>query len=220
MKVMFAGPSGIGKSTLAKVLSDTRSLEFISGSVSDLLPKTKDISHQDMLSRDKKDLYMEDYQILNLRKKLYDGKDNFVTDRSFLDCAAYFYYKQADSIPACELEQFLEICKMCLNRYCTHLIFLPLEIYQVKDWVIEDNSKRITSGYFQVLISRIMNMILEGWNAKLVKTHTSIGKLFNNKPLVWGANEYILNSPYGETRIIEILELSQPVREILIQDFV
>ena len=132
MKVMFAGPSGIGKTTLAEGLSVNEGLLYLSGSVSDILPETKEMSHKDMLNRDQKDLYMEDYKILNLRKKLFQDKENFVSDRSFLDSAAYFYYKQVDKIPACEIEHFLELCKMCLNKYCTHLIFLPLNALQIK----------------------------------------------------------------------------------------
>ena len=40
-RIMFAGPSGYGKTTLAKWLSEQSGIPFESGSVSDLLPKTK-----------------------------------------------------------------------------------------------------------------------------------------------------------------------------------
>lgn len=46
-KIMFAGASGTGKSTLAEwivngaELFSSNSISFVSGSVSDLLPKTK-----------------------------------------------------------------------------------------------------------------------------------------------------------------------------------
>ena len=65
MKIMFAGASGVGKTTLAKevpsmikfdVSKYPPELEFVSGSVSDLIPKTKDMSHKEMLERDSKDL--------------------------------------------------------------------------------------------------------------------------------------------------------------------
>ena len=104
MKIMFAGASGVGKTTLAKevpgmikfdVSEYPPVLDFISGSVSDLIPKTKDMSHKEMLERDSKDLLMEDFQVMNLRNKMFRDRDRFVTDRSYLDLAAYFYYKQA-----------------------------------------------------------------------------------------------------------------------------
>lgn len=220
MKVMFAGPSGIGKTTLAEGLSVNEGLLYLSGSVSDILPETKEMSHKDMLNRDQKDLYMEDYKILNLRKKLFQDKENFVSDRSFLDSAAYFYYKQVDKIPACEIEHFLELCKMCLNKYCTHLIFLPLNALQIKHWIIEENDKRITSGYFQAIISSIMSLILDIWESVPTKTINYIGSPFRNKELQWGAQEYLISSPYGETKVLELMELNQDIREQLIDKFI
>jgi len=89
MKIMFAGASGVGKTTLAKevpgmiefdVSEYPPVLDFISGSVSDLIPKTKDMSHKEMLERDSKDLLMEDFQVMNLRNKMFRDRDRFVTD--------------------------------------------------------------------------------------------------------------------------------------------
>ena len=92
---MFAGPSGFGKTTLAKWVSEQSGVPFESGSLSDLIPQTKEVSHKDMLARDAKDLYTEDFQLLNLRNKLFVDKDQYVSDRSYLDSAAYFLYKSS-----------------------------------------------------------------------------------------------------------------------------
>ena len=89
--ILLAGPSGVGKTTVAKFLSEELGIKFISGSVSDLLPQTKEMTHAEMLARDSKDLYTEDFQLLNLRNKLFVDKDQYVSDRSYLDSAAYFY---------------------------------------------------------------------------------------------------------------------------------
>ena len=40
-RIMFVGPSGIGKTTLAKAVEEICGIPFISGSMSDLLPATK-----------------------------------------------------------------------------------------------------------------------------------------------------------------------------------
>ena len=205
--------------TLAEGLSVAKDIVYLSGSVSDLIPETKDISHKDMLGRDSKDLYMEDYKILNLRKKLFQDKDDFVSDRSFLDLAAYFYYKQAAKIPACEVEHFLELCKMCLNKYCTHLIYLPLDMFQIREWLTEENGKRVTSNYFQVLISGVMSLVLDAWGAEPTKTWSYLGGLFKNTQLQWGAQEYLISSPYGQTKVIEISELDINLRNKLIDQF-
>lgn len=216
MRVMFAGPSGLGKTTLAKELSD---LKFISGSVSDLIPATKEMKHENMLARDPKELLMEDYQIIQFRHKLFRDEDNFVSDRSYLDSAAYFYYKQADKIPACEMEHFLELCKMLMNKDCTHLIMLNLTPELLRDWITEDNNKRITSNYFQVMISRIMKTVIQLWGFNWVKDIGSIGPMFKSIPLAYGATEYLIKSPYGETKVLVIDELNKEIRLKLIEQF-
>jgi len=173
-RIMISGPSGIGKTTLAKelcdYLSETYYLSmysdeiFRSGSMSDLLPATKDISHSDMLSKDSHDLYLEDFQLLQKRKQLYSvgGKDViFVSDRSYLDNAAYFILKQSVHEPACEIENFLGICQRLLLEQCDLLVVLPLLPSNVHDWVTESNNKRITSNYFQLHVSQLMLTALD-----------------------------------------------------------
>lgn len=223
LRIMFAGASGTGKTTLANYISQVygENTPFLSGSVSDLIPKTKDMSHADMLSRDSKELAMEDFQILNLRNKLFQEKVNsdesFVSDRSFLDSAAYFVYKQADKLPQCEVEHFLDLCKMCLNKQCTHLIFIPFNIPMFKGWVTEDNNKRITSRYFQMEISSIMQMVLDIWGFRVEGILESIPKgFFKNTNLEEGAFTGTIKSPYGETKVIILNEVKLDNRESII----
>lgn len=229
MKIMFAGASGVGKTTLAKevpgmikfdVSEYPPVLDFISGSVSDLIPKTKDMSHKEMLERDSKDLLMEDFQVMNLRNKMFRDRDRFVTDRSYLDLAAYFYYKQAKNVPKCEMEHFFETCKMLLNQQCTHLILLDFTTAMVKEWVMEDNGKRIENNYFQFLISSIMDNVLNLWGFLPTKEISSIYKtIFKNQLLEYGATEGVIKSLYGETKVLCIREANLDIRKKLIIDF-
>ena len=236
--VMFAGASGVGKTTSAKMLeksnevilegSDevTSLIPFISGSVSDLLPNTKDMSHVDMLGRDSSTLQREDYQVLSLRKNLFHKakeKGNFVCDRSFLDLAAYFLYKQADKIPQCEVEHFLNLCKQLIPMYCSHLVFIEFTSDMVSEWMIEDNNKRITSNYFQMEISRLMNMILDLWGVEYID---EISMLKPNKwyheglSLKYGATKARLETINGSTEILLLREVNLGIRDRIINDFV
>lgn len=163
MRIMFAGPSGIGKTTLAKYISDIYQIPYISGSVSNLIKDTASLTHKEMLQRSPNDLAMEDWQIMVLRNKLFKNKPDFVTDRSYVDLAAYYWYKQDKYLPNCEIENFFGYCKTLMESQCDLLIFCPLNLENIKDWSTEDNKKRITNNYFQVHISNLMSELLGNW---------------------------------------------------------
>lgn len=228
-KIMFAGPSGFGKTTLAKWLYEQSGIPFESGSVSDLIPQTKDISHKDMLARDTKDLYKEDYQILNLRNKLFSNKDQFISDRSYLDSAAYFLYKQGDKQPSCEIEHFISLCSMLLTQQCDCLIFLNFIPELVSEWVTEDNNKRITNNYFQVEISSIMKTVLTliGYkHSHSIPYITNrvykglLGKLLPKKVILdYGAEVGYIHNIYGKTMVILINEPNLNVRKDLLREY-
>ena len=220
LKVMFAGPSGIGKTTSAKFVAETLGIPFVSGSVSDLLPATKEIPHSEMLSRDSQALVREDYQILTLRSKLFREYETFVSDRSFLDSAAYFWYKQADKLPQCEVEQFLDICKKSLVDHCTHLILYDFTPTMLEQWVMEDNNKRITNKYFQMLISSIMKDVLEIYKpVRQERVYRLSTGIFRNTFLEYGATVYELNTVYGITQILVVREANLNTRHALITKF-
>lgn len=226
LRIMFAGPSGTGKTTLANFVSSNigtvdNPLKFISGSVSDLLPDTASIPHKEMLARDSKVLALEDFQILNLRQKLFrktiKESGNFVSDRSFLDSAAYFLYKQADKLPQCEVEHFLNMCLMCLTQTCSHLILVPFNMQMYNGWITEDNGKRITSRYFQMEISTIMSMILEIWGFRKRGKINAIGKgFFISRAYDYGVTYGDLITPYGSTRVFILNEVNRENRQGLL----
>lgn len=163
-RIMFVGPSGIGKTTLAKFIETKYGIPFISGSMSDLMPDTKEIPHSEFLHQECGELINKDYQLLNLRNKLFKDKETFVTDRSYVDLAAYFIYKQSTNIPECEVDAFLDICKDLTIKQCDLLIYLPLCMYNMKKWPMEDNKKRIINRYYQAQMSDIMGNLLTQWS--------------------------------------------------------
>lgn len=186
--IQISGPSGIGKTTLSKDLPGYMGMEdelhFISSSMSDLIPDTKDVSHLDMLSKDPKELYMDDVRLLNLRSKLYrsyiDNGEGYITDRGYLDLATYFFLKQSKHLADCEIEAFLNICLNMLFKHCSRLIVLAYTPKNI-DWSVEDNSKRITSKYFQMQVYHTMEFILKLWGFRVFHSyeHVLYGYLVN-----------------------------------------
>ena len=127
---MFVGPSGIGKTTLAKFIETKYGIPFISGSMSDLMPDTKEMHHAEFLHQ---------------------------------ECGELIY-KQSTNIPECEVDAFLDICKDLTVQQCDLLIYLPLSMYNMKEWPMEDNKKRIINRYYQTQMSDIMGNLLTQWN--------------------------------------------------------
>ena len=225
--VMFLGFSGSGKTTLANMLVED-GFTFISGSMSNLLPATKDEKHSDMLAHDSNDLALQDYQLLNLRNKAFkeasnSGLTKVVSDRSFVDNAAYFIYKQAAKLSQCEVEQFISMCRQCLGKHCTHLVFIPFTKDTFDEWLIEDNNKRILSRYFQWQISQIMIMALDRFG--YIKLHEinelpSINIFKPKRLLDYGADIGVIHDLYGDTRVLVLKELELDKRVALINMFV
>lgn len=222
-RIMLAGPSGIGKTTLAKWISEKTGIEFTSGSVSDLLPDTKDVPHSEMLSKDPTELYKEDYQILNLRNKLFKDKHEFVSDRSYLDSIAYFLYKQADKIPSCEIEHFISLAGQLLSSQCDLLIVLELHPGDLHKWVTENNDKRITNNYFQLMISDLMDLSLSLIGYKNMVSIDYLTKFgfgwYRTTPLDHPYDSGIISTVYGDTEVVIIRDLKLDTRQQIISKY-
>lgn len=174
-RINLTGASGMGKTTLAKWISETYQIPFVSGSYSDLVPETAKMPHKDMINQDAKLIQEQDTQVLNLRRKAFDSFETMVSDRSYLDSAAYFINKLSHRISQCETEQFIEICRELTCKQCDKVIFIPADTYHLKHWEMEDNGKRSTNLYFHIEISQIIYWILiDLWGAELyyfIDTH-------------------------------------------------
>lgn len=165
-KVMFTGASGVGKTTLAQYIANELGIQYISGSYSNTVPETKEQKHSDMLIKPADEIFRQDMQNITVRNKLYKDRDNFVTDRSYVDSAAYFINKLSHRIPNCEVEHVMSLCRMLTAQQCTHLIFIPYSEKFLREWVIEDNNKRVLSPLYQFQISQLIWGILDIWGIK------------------------------------------------------
>lgn len=220
LTVNFTGCSGIGKTTLAKHISDKYGLPFVSGSYSDLVPETKSLSHTAMIGQDADKIFEQDIQVLNLRKRLFENyKDGLVSDRSYIDSAAYMIQKLSHRLPECEIDDFIEKCRLLTLIQCDKVIFLDFTLEAMKKWEIEDNNKRIKNRFYQSEISCIIWWILNYWGSELtgiVKGDTPVFTITGkNIP----SRKYP-NLPECSTDILVVSELNYEKRIAIIDDFI
>lgn len=161
--ITFLGPSGIGKTTMAKWVSETYDIPFVTGSYSDLVPSTRKLSHKEMMELDTHTQLNQDLELIRARVNSYKAHRNgMVSDRSLIDVFAYALLKYSNKVPTCDIDTIQDWVSM--NLYLVDLIiFMP---YSIGDhWAFEDNGKRVVNPYFQAMVSTIMDMALVEVNA-------------------------------------------------------
>ena len=186
MRINLTGCSGIGKTTLAKAISEIYDVPFISGSYSDLVPETRNIPHSEMIQQDAQTVFKQDVQVLNIRNKVFGEKERLVSDRSYIDSAAYMIQKLSHRLPTCDIEDFVEKCKILTLLQCPKVIYLPYTPQYFQEWEIEDNGKRVLNKLYQAEVTAIINYLIDYyWNGTIV----SILKATNEK--AWYSNPVI-----------------------------
>lgn len=169
MRINLTGCSGIGKTTLAKSISGIYDVPFISGSYSDLVPETKNMPHRDMIQQDAKTIFEQDVQVLNMRNKLFSQYERLVSDRSYIDSAAYMINKLSHRLPNCEIEDFVEKCKVLTTLQCNKVIYLPFTTQYFTEWNFEDNGKRVLNNFYQAEVTAVIDWLLyEYWGCEIV----------------------------------------------------
>ena len=89
-RIVICGASGVGKSTVARAISEEFGIKYVSGSLYDLMPNLPK-NHYDLNTKyDTNEKHKRNFQILNLRYHQYmELEGSFVTDRSLYDTAGY-----------------------------------------------------------------------------------------------------------------------------------
>ncbi len=125
MRIAFTGASSTGKSTLARLLTSDAKFrtilpEFISVDARALLA-SKGFGSMDNMNREQ----LRDFQCTYLNQKIVieAGRDAYLTDRSFVDVAAYWLERDAEGLSECEVKEFVESCRYGARRYDLHFFF-------------------------------------------------------------------------------------------------
>jgi predicted ATPase len=159
MRIGVVGCAGTGKSVLAEQIAERLGLPFL---------PAKEITG-DILLRDGYDygsgIQVEQFlasdsrqrEILR-RTKEQQSPDRFVTDRTFIDLAAYAILEMEG---AHKVKKHLDACEKLALRY-THLFLCAWE-----DREILDNRKRTLDPWYQFAVHAVEREVAKKWNLEM-----------------------------------------------------
>ena len=166
-KILIFGTSGIGKTTLAKHLSETLDIPFINGSSSVLWDKYTISCHNDLLKMNviNPEIGLRfQYDLLHYRNELLQGLTSYVTDRTIVDNLVHFLFQNAPYLTDKQVEQYIEACigSFDTQNKNNKWIFLTRDFYIGDEMPkVPSDGKRIENNYFQDVINDIYDRVLE-----------------------------------------------------------
>lgn len=163
MKIFLSGPSGIGKTTMAKHIAELYGIKFVEGSSKVLWGDFGIKSHLDLIQKCDKDIdFAIEFQtaLLRYRKEVTENLTCFVTDRSPLDNIVYYLLQLSHKIDAGKTLEYINICSESYpkDKYMQVLMYLT---YPMTLQEIENDGFRITNHYYQLMVSNVFRMIYE-----------------------------------------------------------
>lgn len=163
-RILITGPSGTGKTTLAKKISEDYGLPFVKLSAMDVTCKCHGIkNHQDLIDFSEKDpikgaqIQME---LLSQRQILFGDnfEKGFVTDRGHIDSLVYSKIQVVPFLKNPKTFWDIMIQKaISVNRLFTHIIF----VNTLLPGSIEENGIRVIDRCFQNRTKEVFNEVIE-----------------------------------------------------------
>lgn len=150
-RICMAGPSGTGKSTLAKALAEHYKIPYITTSTKPLWDKYEIKSHSDLIQKAfLNPQWGKEFQdeVLQFRIDALKGAEEFVTDRSPIDNIAYFLLQNSASLGEEDTEKYIYSCMGVMDMF-SHIILLPFTDLVV----LEPDGKRIANKYYQMMVN-------------------------------------------------------------------
>lgn len=163
MKICISGPSGVGKTTLAKELADRYSIPFISTSAKELWEKYYIRNHAHLIelcNQDKEFSLGFQYELLEVRVKKLGSTKSYVTDRGILDNITYFLL-QNQTLPELEVLRYITTCQKYYRELGYNTIYLGFTREMINGMPIENDGWRITSPLYQRLVDSVFHMVIE-----------------------------------------------------------
>ena len=159
MRTVIVGPSGVGKTTLAKALAEKNRTPFISASAKNLFDCYGFKDHKDIIncgiSDPKKGLQFQ-IEIMQTRIGLFQKTENFISDRSPIDVWVYFLIQHSSQLSGAQCSYMGELFDKGLRTF-DKIIYLPY----INEIEIEVDDVRITNPYFQYMVNSVFDKLIE-----------------------------------------------------------
>lgn len=162
-RIFICGPSGTGKTTLAKILSEYYEMgKFISGSSKALWDKYGIKNHINVIENTVMDPiwgYNFQMELLDLRIKLFEVSDNIniVSDRSPLDNVIYFTLQNAPFEGTLNTERYLYKAFKSFKKGDWLVVrYYPPQLMG-QYGLIENDSMRITNVYYHLAYQTLLD---------------------------------------------------------------
>jgi nicotinamide riboside kinase len=170
MKIAITGSSSTGKTTLAiSLLNENRfhkyATNFLSADARSLLIKGGFKNMDNMTTRQ---TMMFQTQYFYRKKKIENEQSNFITDRSFIDIAAYWFIRDSINEPRKIQNKLIDLCKIENQKY-DFLIYLPFGLIE-----FENDGYRSKNLDFHRTIDNQIKIFLEQWNTNYIALNTNI----------------------------------------------
>ena len=157
MKIMFSGPSGVGKTTLSNFVAEQYNIPFITTSTKPLWDKYEITSHRELISRTIMDPQWGidfQYEALFMRAKVIKENENFVTDRSPIDNIVYFLMQVTPFVSDSDTREYISSALATIAPYLEDdLLIFDVEFNNRT--VLEDDGKRIAGFMYQEQVQNV-----------------------------------------------------------------
>jgi nicotinamide riboside kinase len=180
MRVALTGSSSTGKTTLAKKLLEVPEFrvhvdKFLTTNARGLLDEMGHHSMDRMRPDDRRS-----FQRAYFRKKqeMEEGQDRFVTDRSFVDVAAYWLRRDAPDRSPEEQAELVRPCSVAAQRYVLH-VYCPFGVLQFEP---------------------------DGYRSEDLKHHQEIDAQTTTFLKDWGLRFVTLDTPSLDERVERVLQ--------------
>lgn len=197
MKIGICGPSGTGKSTLARFISEEYNLLYTEQSGELMIPKIlldelklkygyRGKDHRQIIelsNRFPEFGYQYQKLLMEARADFIMMNDNFVIDRTPVDNLVYFLIQCSHNQDSCKITNYIAKCRKVFSEL-THIIFVNFCLPIEKE--IENNGCRVDNWHYQMMSNAVFTHTYKLYFRYLEK-HNNIRCLDIN---VWSDFDY------------------------------